>query len=509
MTTKIQLGPPKIRVWRRSGGPKLILDTFCRSMSVSKDLNSPEGHFTLTFHHDQGSRGPALGRNPPDLYRLLHSGDVVSIGFDRPGGIMLGIINRVTRKSLFSGPKTTHEITVTGSDFGKLLAQDNIVHAALTVGESPGYLAKIEAVTGPDHVLLVALSAAWGPDAKDASKEAVPGVFEQASPEDVINFILRFGASMTLPQLDGLAGGSSKPGEFIDTIASVTVWNDGRVQSAGLNDFQGSLWSFLKQIMDPDFYEVFITTIPVRGNDLPRVSLVVRPKPYDDPNEEFLPVEEQSGTTWPELVTLTEGLEHHEIHLSDVFNEQIGVGDADSFAYYEVAALFDLIGNAESRQEGLFYPVVDTFQLTKAGLRTYKATMKLMASAVKDKALGNAPTESLLHGEVREFRNRLVNWYRMADYYETGTMMVIGDDDYRPGDPVMALHHTPHFGPVKQSNPGVRYYCVGTQHRWAFGEHYTSQLELIRGHNSELFAAVNDEIAKTAPASNPRHRAEA
>ena len=61
---------------------------------------------------------------------------------------------------------------------------------------------------------------------------------------------------------------------------------------------------FIKNLVDADFYEVFITTIPVDGEDLPGVSLVVRPKPFDEKGLDFVPVEESTGNTWEALVTL-------------------------------------------------------------------------------------------------------------------------------------------------------------------------------------------------------------
>ena len=92
---------------------------------------------------------------------------------------------------------------------------------------------------------------------------------------------------------------------------------------------------------------------------------------------------------------------------------------------------------------------------------------------------------------VVEFRNRLLNWYRLAEYYEAGSITVTGRDRYRVGDPVYLPWHWPRRG----YRPGVRFYCVGTSHRWQRGGHYTTTLRLARGHNSSVLDTARADIA--------------
>ena len=498
MTTTRQRGIPYVRVWTRAGG-KLVLDGQIRGFQCQSSVNQPAGTFTLDIMPQQGTRAAAHAYNLPDLYRTIHPGDVVSIGFDRPGGIMLGIVDRVERQSSRVGPTTSESLRVTGRDFGKLL-QDNIVHASLAVPDAPQFLADVEQVTGPEHVLLVSLPGTWGPIATAGATE-VPGVFVAESIQTIVDWILRFGPSMTLPQLDAVAGGSGKPGEFIDTTASITTWNDARVWSEGLNDYNGSIYGFIKALLDPDFYEFYMTSIPVPGNDLPRIMLVIRPKPFDEATLDFAIVNEDPGITWESLRTTTEALDYHTITSAQVLSEEIGVSDTDVFSYYETTARFDLIGNEESRQAGLYYPLVDLWQLKRFGLRAYNARVTMMASDLTVIIEGTGEGISDLHSQVEEFRNRLLNWHRLADYFESGSMKVLGRDHFRPGDPVFVDYMLPHLG----SSRGVKFYAPQVTHSWTFGQPYVCNLQLARGHNSSTIAAAKDLIAADAAPGNPQH----
>jgi len=514
VTVYRQKGRPTITVWPREGGEKLDLGDLCIAFSCSKGIYEPAGSFRLALAPRQGTQGPVWAKRFADAYKRVRIGSVISFGFDRPGGIMLGIVKSVQRAHHRGGPNPSFSINISGADFGMILSQDNIVHASLSVQSTPDFLDKIEAVTGPNNVLLQALPGLWGPESPGPDK--LPGVFVGNDVETIISFIFENAISMTTPQLGNMAGGSEKPGEFIDTISSITIWNNSRVWSEGLNDYQGSLWAFVKSLLDEDFYEVFVTTIPQEGTDLPRVTLVIRPKPFDEEALDFIdvplgsgggasnvPEDVLPGISWTEVSTLTEGLEYHELAEDEVFSEEAGISDNDAFSYYECTSQFSLIGNDQSRQEGLYYPLVDTFMLQRHGLRKMQGRLSLLSSNVADKSFGDQPIDSELQSEVAKFRSRLFNWHRLNTYFETGTFVVRGRDHFRAGDRVFAPWIIPQVG----DEVGLTYYCVQTTHQWSFGQNYTTQLQLTRGHNNGMISAAKDEIAADAPASNPDHYA--
>jgi hypothetical protein len=505
--TTYQGASPKIRVWPRNElEPKLTLDNACIAFECSNKIQDPEGSFSLTLLPYQGDyserRAPGIATRVPDLYRLIRPGDVVSIGFDVPGGIMVGIVSSVKRVKTYRGKQPMFGVTVQGSNYGKLLNQDNIIHASVTAASAPDFIEKLKLVIPDDHILLESIPGLWGP--KAPGLEDVPGVFVGQPVTDVVEWILKVGASMTLSQLRHLYGGEVTPGEII-TVDHINVWHDGRIWNEGLNDYQGNLWSFIKSLVDADLYELFLWSKPKKNDDLPEVFLTLRPKPYDDPDLDFAEVDfADIGISRESMRTLVEGESQHVIDLAEVYEENIGVSDADTFAYYEVSAQHDLIGNDQSRAEGLYYPLVDTFQLQRYGLRAYRGRLTLMAPDLAEKVLGERADESELHIQVKDTRNRLFNWYRLADYFETGGVTVAGRDVYRAGDPVFFPHMQPQIG----EETGVKFYCIGTTHKWSYGGNYECALQLTRGYNKGVITAAKGDIELDAPSGNSSHFAE-
>jgi hypothetical protein len=117
------------------------------------------------------------------------------------------------------------------------------------------------------------------------------------------------------------------------------------------------------------------------------------------------------------------------------------------------------------------------------------------ADAVETEKRGN---------QVLEFRNRLFNWYRLNDYFESGSLTVVGHDDYKVGDPVFLPWREAFRGELwKQSRittdlfgEGMRYYCVSVSHRWSYGSAFTTTMNLTRGHNEALIDYAKKHIAK-------------
>lgn len=491
---------PRITAWPRYQTAPIDLSGHALGFNTQKTLQGPEGQFQIELlPRSAFGRPESRVGDIPSLYRALRPGSVISLGMEEPGGIMLGIVNRVDRTSGLAAPvggQRSQGLRVSGSDFGKILAQDGIVHPLLSVGEGAKIVAKLEPVVGPDHVLLEVMAGHWFLNEHDG----VPGQFKGAGVAEVLAAMLEAGISTQLPQLAHVAGGSAKPADLISTAGSITTWNDARIWSAGFNTLQGSLWDFLWNVLDRDFYEAVIQTAP-NGNALPGVRLVVRPKPFDEPAMEFAPVNESTGLTWKDLKPLLLDRDH-EVLEHEALGVQLGVSDHDTFAYYEVSAVNDLIGNPSSKTRGLYYPLIDTYGLKLGGLRQYQARLALMGADTRSQSAGQFD-DSELYAEVQEFRNRLFNWYRLNHVMETGSITVRGRDRYRPGDPI----RVPWLQPVIGAEKGLRFYTTGVGHSWRFGGEYTTRLDVTRGHNNGVVAAAIAEIVRDAPPSNPQHYA--
>lgn len=272
----------------------------------------------------------------------------------------------------------------------------------------------------------------------------------------------------------------------------MTTWFANQVFSDAPRDYEGSILGFIRGLLDLDFYECWVDTVPVEPWELalspgiPVVHLVVRPKPFDEIGSEWAATAEDPGIGWDSLRTLVEGLEHHEIEPEEVLQEQLGFSDADALSMYVVTGRHDLLGNTATAGLGWYYPLVDLYAARRFGLRRYNSDLTLVGGDVRTRSTDDSGYVSGLGEAVKEARNRLFNWYRPAPWFESGSIVVAGRDRFRPGDPVRLPRAFPPIG----SEIGMRYYCVGVEHAWQWGSHYTSTLQLTRGHNAGMLDAI-------------------
>lgn len=507
MKTTTQLGRPRIFLWPDGNKAHAVdLGSQCVGFDYTKSLAEPAGRWSVELAPWRGSYRPGHPLHLPTVAKSVRPNAVISIGFEEPGGICMGLVDNVSPPRGFGGATVSSSITLSGTDMAKVLTQDHIVHASLTVAETPEFIAAVAKVAGSESALLAALPGVWGPE----SETTKAPVFIGASVEDVVKWILRAGPSMRIPILAGM-GGTGAVAEFIKTDGSVTTWNDARLFSEAPHTYNGNTWGFITSILDTDFYELFVDTLPrtdliskIGGGDrLPACYLTIRPKPFDSklidgsPLSVGLKTRESTGITWDTLRTRVDGLQHHDIPIHEVIGTQLGISDADVFSYYLITSDNELIGNPDGLKEGLFYPTVDLFTLQRAGLRSYEGRLSLAAGDLVAKQLAEIDYDSEVADEVIGFRNRVANWYRLAEYFEAGSIQVAGRDRYRIGDPVNLGWHWPMRGTAR----GVRFYCVSTSHKWTLGGNYTTTLRLTRGHNKSVVDQARLDISRASVAA--------
>lgn len=529
-----QQARPKVVCWPDGTAQgRVDLSPIVAAFSTSKSIAAPAGQWSVTLLPSLARGGMRLGI-PGDLERMLaRPNAIISIGWDAPGGIMVGLVDSVRRQRTWGGERVADAITLSGSDFGKALVNDHIVRAALTVPDQPSFLAAVEAVA-PGNTLTNQLPGTWGPEREDGSTN-----FAQATIREVADWVIRHVPALRMPVLAG-AGGSGRLGDYI-TVLVPDSWNDGRIQNENLWTYQGSIWEFLNTIIDRDFYEVFVDSyvapkvkrstgtaffadpdvpleeaVPLYGSSvktfvdvvgtakgadpaLPPVVLVIRPKPFDESGMEFLPTSQGPALTWHSLTTHNRE-QHHIVTADALISEQMGISDADVFSYYLVTSQYDLMGNAQAQAEGLFFPAVDLYALARHGVRAYESRITLLGSNIADKEIGAPEYTQRVGQEVFDFRNRLFNWMRLNEFMESGSITVAGRDNYRVGEPVFLPWKRGIRGSTHESvrDSGMRYYCVATQHQWSFGDTYTTTLNLTRGHNQAVIQQARRDIDAAA-----------
>lgn len=499
MSVHTRQAPPQVTLWPG--------DTLDGAITLDNDVigldaeGRVEGGYTwtLTLLPRQGVNGPGDLRRVSTLYRTIRANQVVAIGMERRGGILVGLVDSVHRTAQHGGQSAGVGIVVRGSGFQKVLQRDGITRATVNVGEYPQFRREIVAALGEDAPIVNDVPGAWGPETRDG----VPSFIAQ-SVDDVIAWLLKHAPSMRLPLLAAAVGGDGRPADYFDTTRSVTTWHDARVWAESLADYQGSVWGFLQSILDRDLYECWVDSIPpATGTSIPTPTLVVRPKPYDDPQQEWAPVTEQTGLTWGELRTMITDEPWHTIPLDAVVAEALGTSDAQAYAVYVATARYELAGSPGDEARGLYYPLVDTFTASRFGIAKYSAELSLVGADVSRLAEGDADYTAEIAAEVVEARNRIFNWYRANPWYENGSVTVVGRDAYRPGDRVFLPWVELQLG----NERGALFYVAGVRWSWRFGDHYLTTLTLTRGQSRSMLAELAALIAADAPPSNPKHYA--
>jgi hypothetical protein len=487
----IQHGTPHFWVWA-DGYSKLNLSGQVVSFSYSKRLEQVAGHWSVTLMPTVADQGQPIGSavDSAALMKLLRPNTVVSLGYDRPGGIMVGLVDEVREGFRGRGAQVGHTLEVRGRDMGKALENDSLVFASVLTPEFPEFSMQVRANLGDNAPILRSVLGITAPEVGGAPTFLNVGVAE------VVKWVLENTPTMQIPamsQTGALATG--RIGEWLD-VGDITTWHDAKVWSDNLDRREGSIISIIKAALDEDFYEVIVGSTPT-AKELPRATLTIRPKPYDEAGFRWAPTSTQPGSDWPGLrPAVLAGYDHHVVKWDRVFEASLGFSDSDVFSHYMVTADHELIGNPGAEAEGLKYPLIDLYAAQKYGIRPYNSRMALVAADMAAKVEGNP---SQLVTEVADARNRLFNWYRPNPWMETGSIVMLGDDNLRVGDPLLLADRVSPMTGEK----GVRYYVVGVDLSWSRGQHYVATVQVTRGHTPGLGKVISKEVAAKASFGNP------
>ncbi len=506
-------GLPRVYVWTgRDGMDQIAIGGDCVRLSASKSFG-PHGTFSIDILPRTSDRVQTVGdlRKLAKLYQAIKPNAPISIGMERDGGILLGLVDRIGRTRKF-GSQVMYGLQITGRCCGKAFT-DNLVKATTAVQEYVAFRAKVAAALGADHPLIYDLEGTWGPE----DEQGFP-VFVGTTVLDVVRWFIDHAPTMNIPILEDVSGGGGKIGDYV-TISStgnistllvgddVTTWNDARIWSEGLHTYQGTIYGFLMgSVLDQDFYECWMDYVPSAG-PLPNIVLMIRPKPFDEPALEFYPIDEQTGATWADLRTMVDQKPYHEIGFDEVFSENLGISDADAFSVFKVTGKHSLCGNEQMDAEGLSYPLVCTWNAKKHGVKSYNTSLNLVGANLTKKAAGDEDYTAEVDADIKQFRGRIFNWNRLNSRMETGNIEVMGRDSYRIGDRVRLAWAIPPVASKsgKDDEIGMVYYTVGVSWSWMYGGDYTTSLQLTRGHNDSMITALKEEILADAPATNPDH----
>jgi len=496
--TTFESGAPHVTVWTGFDGlRKMEIGGDGLRLSTSKSISGTTGQFTLELLPRDGigltEKAIRSGAERLPLYlSAIAPNTPISIGFEREGGVMLGLVRSCDWTTFAVGDKLQDGITITGTDFGHML-DDHILQMQVSTADHARWTEAIKSVLGPDAPILKELVGAEGP-VNAAGERSLEGVTVQA----VAEYCLKRVAGMRVPVLRQAFGGRGYIGDFTEVRAS--SFDGDLVYKTGLFTQETTVSGYLQEILDKDFYEFRMDTLPpdaAKGRNVARPVLVIRPKPFDEEAFQNVslwpPTPRTSVSSWERLTTMLDKDRHHQVDRGHVVGQvRLGRSRDEAFSFYTVQNNNELGFTSSNASSGAAFPLYDLYNGTRFITQRYDSRCSQVAADPKKKSF-----ESLIGQSLGVRRNRLHCWYRANPDFVTGSLRVRGKDSYRVGDPVWI----PWLPDPLTGRPGIRAYCTAVNHEWSFGGGYACTLSLSRGHGPGFWEQHVRQVKSAMPLS--------
>ena len=268
--TTFESGAPHVTVWTGFDGlRKMEIGGDGLRLSTSKSISGTTGQFTLELLPRDGigltEKAIRSGAERLPLYlSAIAPNTPISIGFEREGGVMLGLVRSCDWTTFAVGDKLQDGITITGTDFGHML-DDHILQMQVSTADHARWTEAIKSVLGPDAPILKELVGAEGP-VNAAGERSLEGVTVQA----VAEYCLKRVAGMRVPVLRQAFGGRGYIGDFTEVRAS--SFDGDLVYKTGLFTQETTVSGYLQEILDKDTepWGVKVAKVEIKNIDLPQ-----------------------------------------------------------------------------------------------------------------------------------------------------------------------------------------------------------------------------------------------
>ena len=305
--------------------------------------------------------------------------------------IMFGFVDGVFKSKVTQGRNVRRGITIRGRDATKMFINDNVAYAP-------------ELATDPDVI------EAFGDDVKrlqflnyirglseddDGIVKVVNNVFMNKHIPIPVYWILRHIPAMRL-NIDYFGDGQKKPHEIFRT--SLTCRREDKLFDANMNMYAGTVANYFNQIIDPDFHEIWVDTVPASSplsdDNIARPVFMLRPKPFDfryeidtrgnnldfdgliyDPDTDSL--KRHALTHWDNLTSPITG-EETEITEDKITYKAVGIADYEVATQYKIFGQQDVLAASQVGRFGWYLPLLDVNMFKLFGIRELTSQSRLL-----------------------------------------------------------------------------------------------------------------------------------
>jgi len=445
------------------------------SMNLTKNISQIAGHFQLNLIPSGNSSTNIMSPKTINrIYKLLRQNDAITIDLQGIGGVMTGLVDFTGKYGSYGKHSVNLGVTVSGRDFGGIFEDENLGFLYSGISLSQDELRKANELLESEHPLFLIAD----------SERAPNGTFLGKSVQEAVFFILDHLTSMKTPVIfDG------KKYDIIDMLATeISSWPGDVIGSDyNHNTYQGSILNFLYTLIDYDFFEIVVDTFPrITNNSLGFSNLGdvnfafpvlrIRPKPFSDRYDRYSQADE-----WNNLKTWITNEDYHTIHDSEILESNFCVSKNSIYSVFYVESEREILFNTDFRNNGIYFPIVDARLLNLYGFRPINAKTAMIQ-------------EESHFERLFEKRNRFYSWNRYNEYYESGSVRILGRARIKVGDKIFfSEEHS------KGGKRGIVAYCTGVQHNYNVeaidDAKFSTTIQFERGHNEDEYKEFTDKTA--------------
>lgn len=339
---------------------------------------------------------------------------------------------------------------------------------------------KLKEELGETHPIFLPISVQRAPE---------PGTFQGQSPIVGLDFILENLVSLRVPIR--FKGHTYEAIDFIRLLA-FSYEEDilGLFQNTILD---GSTLNFIQSaIIDPDYYELFVSTDPKAFSDIkPPGHPVLRLRPRMT-NRRDDPFFSDKDWNWEEMKTWVTNEDYHTITNDIILGEDSGISKFDVYSVYRTILTREVVMNNDVYDMGKNLPIIDSVAMKQFGFRLLETTSSMINIDVGK--------EDFNFDALFKKRDKAFVFNRYNRHYIDGSVTIIGNPYVRIGDRIYFPEKYSHIGKYR----GIEAYVTGVSHDYDVNRlnapKFITKIDYQKGHNLEEYLEycneTNDKIFK-------------